>query len=91
MGRWKVRPDTDHAMIERDQEKVARFTEPLPGCLEAAVAPLYGPEMSAADQEAFGASADRWLIFVSLARMIQASSELSGLISISFGFSRSNA
>ncbi len=28
-----------------------------PGCLEAAVAPLYVPEMSAADQEAFGASA----------------------------------
>lgn len=57
MGLWKVRPDADPAMIKRAQDKVARFTELLPGCLEAAVAPLYVPEMSAADQEAFGASA----------------------------------
>ncbi len=57
MGIWKVRPDADPAMIKRAQNKVARFTEVLPGCLEAAVAPLYVPEMSTADLEAFGASA----------------------------------
>jgi Stress responsive A/B Barrel Domain len=44
-------------MIQRAQDKVARFTEVLPGCLEAAVAPLYVPEMSAADRDAFGVSA----------------------------------
>jgi hypothetical protein len=54
MGLWKVKEDADPAMIKRAQEKVAKFTEEVPGCLEAAVAPLYLPEMSKADQEAFG-------------------------------------
>lgn len=33
---------------------VQAIREVLPGCLEAAVAPLYVPEMSEADQETFG-------------------------------------
>jgi hypothetical protein len=54
MGLWKVKENADPAMIKRAHDKVAKFTEILPGCLEAAVAPLYVPEMSQADQETFG-------------------------------------
>jgi Stress responsive A/B Barrel Domain len=57
MGLWKVKADADPAMIQRAQDKVARFTEILPGCLEATVAPLYVPEMSEADKKTFGAGA----------------------------------
>lgn len=54
MGLWKVKEDADPAMIKRAQEKVAKFTEILPGCLEATVAPLYVPEMGQADLDTFG-------------------------------------
>ena len=54
MGLWKVKADADPAMIKQAQDKVDKFTEVLPGCMEAAVAPLYVPEMSKADQETFG-------------------------------------
>ncbi|HEY1988100.1 MAG TPA: Dabb family protein [Acidimicrobiales bacterium] len=54
MGLWKVKPDADPAVIKRAQDKVTKFTEILPGCLEAAVAPLYVPEMGQADLDTFG-------------------------------------
>ena len=54
MGLWKVKQDADPALIKRAQDKVAQFTEVLPGCIEAVVAPLYVPEMGKADQETFG-------------------------------------
>lgn len=54
MGLWKVKEDADPAVIKRAQQKVAKFTDVLPGCIEAAVAPLYVPEMSKADLETFG-------------------------------------
>jgi hypothetical protein len=57
MGLWKVKEQADPAMVQRAQEKVAKFTEILPGCLEATVAPLYVAEMGQADQETFGNSA----------------------------------
>jgi hypothetical protein len=41
-------------MIERTKEKVANFTDTVPGCLEALVAPLYVSEMGEVDREAFG-------------------------------------
>ncbi len=54
MGRWKVKADADPAMLKSAQEKVARFTETVPGCLQALVAPLYVPEMGDADKDTFG-------------------------------------
>lgn len=54
MGLWKVKQDADPAIIKRAQDKVAKFTEILPGCLEATVAPLYVAEMSQADLDTFG-------------------------------------
>lgn len=54
MGLWKVKADADPAMIKSAQDKVDRFKEVLPGCLESVVAPLYVPQMSQADQETFG-------------------------------------
>jgi Stress responsive A/B Barrel Domain len=54
MGLWKVKPDADPAMLQRASEKVARFKEIVPGCIESLLAPLYVPEMGAADQETFG-------------------------------------
>jgi Stress responsive A/B Barrel Domain len=54
MGLWRVKDDADPAIIRRAQEKVANFTETVPGCIEALVAPLYVPEMGAADRETFG-------------------------------------
>jgi hypothetical protein len=57
MGLWKVKEDADPAMIKRAQQKVAKFTESVPGCTEAAVAPLYVPEMGKADKETFGNTA----------------------------------
>jgi hypothetical protein len=54
MGLWRVKDDADPAIMHRAQVKVARFTETVPGCLEAAVAPLYVPEMGKADRETFG-------------------------------------
>jgi hypothetical protein len=35
MGLWKVKDDADPAMVRSAQDKVVRFTEILPGCLEA--------------------------------------------------------
>jgi Stress responsive A/B Barrel Domain len=54
MGLWKVKPDADRAMLQSAAEKVARFKEIVPGCLESLLAPLYVPEMGQADQETFG-------------------------------------
>jgi len=54
MGLWRVKHDADPAIIRRAQEKVANFTETVPGCIEALVAPLYVPEMGQADRETFG-------------------------------------
>jgi hypothetical protein len=54
LGLWKVRPDADPAMLRSAAEKVARFKEIVPGCLESLLAPLYVPEMGQADQETFG-------------------------------------
>ena len=54
MGLWKVKKDADPAVIRRAQDKVAKFTEVLPGCIEAAAAPLYVPAMSKADLDTFG-------------------------------------
>jgi hypothetical protein len=54
MGLWKVKPDADPAMLQRAAEKVSRFKDGVPGCLESLLAPLYVPEMGAADQETFG-------------------------------------
>jgi hypothetical protein len=41
MGLWRIRENPDPAVIARAQEKVASFTEAVPGCTEAVVAPLY--------------------------------------------------
>ncbi|HEX4126080.1 MAG TPA: Dabb family protein [Acidimicrobiales bacterium] len=54
MGFWKVKPDADPAMLQRAADKVARFKDIVPGCTESLLAPLYVPEMGAADQETFG-------------------------------------
>ena len=54
MGLWRVREHADPAVIRRAQEKVANFTETVPGCVEAGAAPLYVPEMGEADRETFG-------------------------------------
>ena len=54
MGLWRVRSNADPAVIGRAQEKVANFTETVPGCMEAVVAPLYVPQMGVADRETFG-------------------------------------
>jgi hypothetical protein len=54
MGLWRVKADADPAMIKRAQEKVGRFTDLVPGCTQALVAPLYVPEMGEADQQTFG-------------------------------------
>ncbi len=54
MGLWRVKDDADPAIIRRAQEKVARFTETVPGCVEAVVAPLYVPRMGEADRDTFG-------------------------------------
>jgi hypothetical protein len=40
MGLWKVKADADPAMIKSAQDKVDRFKQVLPGCLESVVAPL---------------------------------------------------
>lgn len=54
MGLWKVKPDADPAMLQQAAEKVARFKETVPGCLEAMLAPLYLPELGEADRVTFG-------------------------------------
>ncbi len=54
MGLWKVKPDADAAMLQRAADKVASFKDIVPGCVESLLAPLYVPEMGAADQETFG-------------------------------------
>ena len=71
MGLWRVREDHDPAVLARAQEKVAAFRETVPGCLEATLAPLYVPEMGAADRDTFGSLADfrdmargyNWIIY----------------------------
>jgi Stress responsive A/B Barrel Domain len=57
MGLWKVKEQADPVMLKRAQDKVAKFTEILPGCLEATVTPLYVADMGQADLETFGNSA----------------------------------
>jgi hypothetical protein len=57
MGLWKVREPADPVMLQRAQDKVAKFPEILPGCIEATVTPLYVAEMGQADQETFGNTA----------------------------------
>ena len=54
MGICKVKPDADPAMIKSAQDKVARFTETVPGCQQALVTPLHVQEMADADKDTFG-------------------------------------
>jgi Stress responsive A/B Barrel Domain len=54
MGLWRVKDDADPAILQQAQEEVSGFTETVPGCVEAVVAPLYVPVMSEADRETFG-------------------------------------
>lgn len=54
LGLWRVRSDANPAIMARAQQKVAGFTETVPGCIEAVIAPLYAPEMGEADRHTFG-------------------------------------
>jgi stress responsive alpha/beta barrel protein len=57
MGLWKVRADADPDMLLRAAEKVGRFTDTVPGCTRALLAPIYVPAMGADDAQTFGNTA----------------------------------